>query len=260
MKDAVNQFGPFDKKKECLNVIVETPKGSRVKYAYESDVGLFQVKKALPEGMTFPFNFGFIPGTAAEDGDPLDILILNEESLVPGCLLKVTVAGVIKAKQTEDGKSVRNDRLFGFALRKETPSSLESMGINQKTLEEIEYFFKSYNKLEGKKFKILGQSGRSKALAIIKKRRQGVCERKRRLHRGMTGHELPPFNPNQRCKRSNNALACGTLNRADCPWIKTFSGVPGTHCPSGETFVPAKVNWSMLLMEGASNRNASGPP
>jgi inorganic pyrophosphatase len=117
MQDALNQLGAFDEKKDCVNVIIETPKGSRVKYAYDLDVGLFQVKKALPEGMTFPFNFGFIPGTAAEDGDPLDIFILNEEPLVPGCLLKVTVAGVIKAKQIEDGKSVRNDRVFGFALR-----------------------------------------------------------------------------------------------------------------------------------------------
>jgi inorganic pyrophosphatase len=168
MKDALDRLSPFDKKKKCLNVVVETPKGSRVKYAYDSDIGLFRLKKALPEGMTFPFNFGFIPGTAADDGDPLDILILNEEPLVPGCLLKVTLAGVIKAKQTEDGENVRNDRLFGFALAKETPTSMESIGVSQKTLKEIEYFFKSYNKLEGKKFKLLGQSGKSKALAIVK--------------------------------------------------------------------------------------------
>jgi inorganic pyrophosphatase len=169
MKEALSELGAFDRKKDCLNVIIETPKGSRVKYAYDSDYGLFEVKKALPEGMTFPFNFGFIPGTAADDGDPLDILVLNEEPLVPGSLLKVNLAGVIKAKQTEDGESVRNDRLFGFALRKATPTSLEQMGADGKTLEEIEYFFKSYNKLEGKKFKIIGQSGRSPAMAIVKK-------------------------------------------------------------------------------------------
>lgn len=169
MNDLLNRLGPFDKKKECLNVIVETPKGSRVKYAYNPDLGLFQVKKALPEGMTFPFNFGFIPGTAADDGDPLDILILNEEPLIPGCLLKVRIAGAIKAKQSEDGESMRNDRLFGFALEKEAPTSMDSMGISGKTLKEIEYFFKSYNKLQGKKFKILGQSGKTKALGIVKK-------------------------------------------------------------------------------------------
>ena len=105
----------------------------------------------------------------ADDGDPLDILVLNEEPLIAGCLLKVTLAGVIEAKETEDGKSVRNDRLFGFALRKETPTSLESMGVNGKTLKEIEYFFKSYNKLTGKKFKIVKQAGRGKAIGLSKR-------------------------------------------------------------------------------------------
>jgi inorganic pyrophosphatase len=68
-------------------VIVETPKGSRVKYAFDFETGFFILSQALPEGMMFPFNFGFIPQTLAEDGDPLDVLILNEEPVVSGCLL-----------------------------------------------------------------------------------------------------------------------------------------------------------------------------
>jgi inorganic pyrophosphatase len=153
----------------CLNVVVETPKGSRVKYAYDPDTELFKLKKALPEGMVFPFNFGFIPGTEAEDGDPLDILILNEESLIPGCLLKVQPVAVIKAVQKEKkGKNIRNDRLVGMAIAKQTPTFLESMKLDRKTLAQIEYFFISYNKLEGKKFKIRGKGGPKEALSKVK--------------------------------------------------------------------------------------------
>src|ERR1051325_6295022 len=113
MKKAIRKLTPFASKK-CLNVIVETPKGSRVKYAYDAHTGLFELKRALPEGMVFPFNFGFIPGTRAADGDPTDILILNEEPLVPGCLLKARLVAAIKAEQKEDGNTVRNYRLIGL--------------------------------------------------------------------------------------------------------------------------------------------------
>lgn len=80
MKKAVESLEAFDKKQNSVNVIVETPKCSRVKYSFELESGLFRLKRALPEGMAFPFNFGFIPSTSGEDGDPLDIVILNEES------------------------------------------------------------------------------------------------------------------------------------------------------------------------------------
>jgi inorganic pyrophosphatase len=158
----------FDPKKECLNVVVETPKGSRVKYAYNEQTGLFELKRALPEGLLFPFNFGFIPGTKAEDGDPLDILILNEEPLVTGCLVKARVIGLIKAEQSEDGKTARNDRLVGLAIGKEIPASLDGIGLDKRTLKEIESFFVSYNRLAGKKFKVLGKAGQEKAIAKIK--------------------------------------------------------------------------------------------
>src|SRR3954463_9187396 len=119
MKKAIKRLPAFDSNMKCLNVVIETPKGSRVKYAYDPDAEMFELKKALPEGMMFPFNFGFIPGTKAEDGDPLDILILNQEPLIPGCLLKARLLGVLEAEQSEDGKTTRNDRLIGVAIEKQ---------------------------------------------------------------------------------------------------------------------------------------------
>jgi inorganic pyrophosphatase len=175
MRKAIKRLEPFDPKKECLNVLIETPKGSRVKYAYNPKMGLIELKRALPEGMIFPFNFGFVPGTQADDGDPLDILILNQEPLFPGCLLKARVLGVIEAEQTERGETTRNDRLVGLAIAQQTPALLEGIGLDKRTLSEIEHFFISYNKLGGKKFKVLGKGGPETALDIIKN-----CQRKAR--------------------------------------------------------------------------------
>src|ERR1043166_1586158 len=117
VKKAIKRMGAFDGEKKCVNAVIETPKGSRVKYSYDEETGLLRLKKALPEGMVFPFNFGFIPGTKAEDGDPLDVLIVNEEALVPGCLVEARPIAVIEAKQgKKGGKQVRNDRLVAKAI------------------------------------------------------------------------------------------------------------------------------------------------
>jgi inorganic pyrophosphatase len=169
MKKLVDRLNPYNGKSKCLNVIVETPKGSRVKYAYDPKTGLFQLKRALPEGMMFPFNFGFIPSTLGDDGDPLDILVLNQEPLISGCLLKGRLLGVIKVKQTEKGKTFRNDRLVGLAIPKETPTALENFTLDKKTLKEIEYFFIAYNKLDGKTLKILGFGGPKQAKQAVRK-------------------------------------------------------------------------------------------
>ena len=164
---------PFDSRKKCINVVIETPKGSRVKYAYDLDAGMFELRKALPEGMMFPFNFGFIPGTKAEDGDPLDILILNEEPLVPGCLVKTRLIAIIEAEQTDaSGKKTRNDRLIGMAIPKQTPTFMEQLDIDKKTMREIEFFFISYNKLEGRKFKVIGKGGEKSATKRVRKFRE----------------------------------------------------------------------------------------
>jgi inorganic pyrophosphatase len=170
MRKAIKRMDAFDGAKKCLNVVIETPKGSRVKYSYDEETGMLELKKALPEGMVFPFNFGFIPGTKAGDGDPLDVLVVNEEALIPGCLVKARLIAIIAAEQKErDGKKTRNDRLVAMAIGKQTPTFMESLELDKKTLAEIEYFFISYNKLADKEFKVLGRGGEKKALAVVRK-------------------------------------------------------------------------------------------
>src|SRR5947209_2197127 len=98
-----------------LYVVIETPKGSRNKYAFDEMKGLYKLKKVLPLGTLFPFDFGFVPSTLGDDGDPLDVLLLMDEPVFPGCLVAARLLGVIEAEQTEDGETERNDRLIAVS-------------------------------------------------------------------------------------------------------------------------------------------------
>jgi len=100
-------FDPDDKK--MLRVVIETPKGSRNKFAFDRDEHIFELKKVLPAGMTFPYDFGFVPSNKADDGDPIDVLVLMDEPAFPGCAVTCRPIGVIEAEQ--GNKKERNDRI-----------------------------------------------------------------------------------------------------------------------------------------------------
>jgi inorganic pyrophosphatase len=154
---------------EELNVVIETPKGSRNKYNYDEKLGLFKLGGVLPSGASFPFDFGFVPSTVGGDGDPLDVLVLMDEPAFAGCLVRTRLVGVIEAEQTErDGETTRNDRLIGVAADSRLHTrvrTLESLGTA--LLEEIEHFFVSYNQYKGKKFEPLGRFGPARARGLV---------------------------------------------------------------------------------------------
>ena len=151
-----------------LNVIIETPKGSRNKFNFDRRLGIFKLKKILPAGAVFPFDFGFVPGTLGADGDPLDVLLLMEEPAFAGCLVSSRLIGVIEASQTRKREKHRNDRLIAIANKAELFSNVTSIAdLNSKYLEQIEHFFISYNLIEGKQFKPLKRSGPDAAMKII---------------------------------------------------------------------------------------------
>src|ERR671933_2536230 len=106
---------PFHPSGGDLHVVIETPKGSRNKFKFDERLRLFRLSGVLPLGAVFPFDFGFVPCTSAPDGDPLDVLVLMDEPAFAGCLLTTRLIGVIEADQTEEGQTVRNDRLIGVA-------------------------------------------------------------------------------------------------------------------------------------------------
>ncbi len=171
-----DQLAPFDPATHELNVIVETPKGSRNKFEFDHNYGLFKLSGVLPAGANFPFDFGFIPSTLGGDGDPLDVLVLMDEPAFTGCLVPSRLIGVITAEQTErDGETTRNDRLIAVAADSRTHSNLESIAQLQQSehpggnnlLEEIEHFFISYNTIKGKRFKPFGRFGPDHAKRLI---------------------------------------------------------------------------------------------
>ena len=154
---------------EGLNVVIETPKGSRNKYDYDERLGLFKLGGVLTSGASFPFDFGFVPSTLGGDGDPLDVLVLMDEPAFAGCLVRTRLVGVIEAEQTErDGETTRNDRLIGVAADSRLHTRVRTLEqIGATLLEEVEHFFVSYNQIKGKTFKPLGRFGPERALQLV---------------------------------------------------------------------------------------------
>ncbi len=150
------------------NVIVEVPRGSRNKVVWEPDLGVFALHKILPMGATFPFDFGFVPGTLAEDGDPIDVVVLLDEPTFTGCLVPVRLLGAIGVKQGKDGHIVRNDRLVGVAACSRDHATLRELKhLAPHRLDEIEHFFASFLELEGQTFEVVGRWGPGRADALV---------------------------------------------------------------------------------------------
>ena len=153
-----------------IYAVIETPKGSRNKFAWSPEVGAFQLKKVLPSGMEFPYDFGFVPSTRAADGDPLDLLIFMDEPAFAGCILEARLIGVIEAEQTEEGKTERNDRLIAVASKSHENSNMKSLAdLNPTLLKDLQEFFKNYHANDKIRFKVIGHGGPAAALALVKK-------------------------------------------------------------------------------------------
>jgi inorganic pyrophosphatase len=160
----------FDPDSDAVHVVIDTPKGSRNKYSWSEKWGLFEMTGVLPAGAVFPFDFGFIPQTRGGDGDPLDVLVLMDDPGTVGCLVRTRLIGVIEAEQTEEGKTSRNDRLIGVAVKSRTDSDYKTLDdLSEKLVDEIEHFFVSYNLAKGKKFAPLGRYGPKRACQLVKK-------------------------------------------------------------------------------------------
>src|SRR6202007_1706907 len=102
-------------------------KGCRKKFDYDPGSNLFLLGGLLPEGMMFPFDFGFVPSTLGADGDPLDVMILMDEPAHVGCVLDVRIIGVMEAEQTDGGKTVPNNRLFAVAVHSYNHQDIKSV-------------------------------------------------------------------------------------------------------------------------------------
>ena len=166
---AISDLPSVDPESDAVQVIIETPRNSRNKFRFDEKSGLFELGSVLPAGSVFPYDFGFIPGTRAEDGDPVDVLLLMDASAFPGCRVEARLIGVIEAEQTEDGHTERNDRLVAVALQAHDYHELKSLkDLSANLLEELEHFFVSYTELKKKEFRLLNHRGPKRARQLLK--------------------------------------------------------------------------------------------
>lgn len=166
---------PLDKKDGLLQVIIETPAGCRNKFAFDPDQRIFVLKKVLPAGMVFPYDFGFLPQTKAPDGDPIDVLLLMDEPAYPGCAVRARLIGVIEGEQLDGNKKIRNDRLVAVAEANHMYANIKKLkDLPEQWLKEVQDFFVNYHNLEGKKYRLLGCKGANVALDLIKQAQKAV--------------------------------------------------------------------------------------
>jgi inorganic pyrophosphatase len=169
-----SRLKPIDENdKEMLRVVIETPKGSRNKFAFDPDEHIYELKKVLPAGMTFPYDFGFVPSTMAEDGDPIDVLVLMDEPAFPGCVLSCRPVGVIEGEQKGKGGKERNDRILAVEKDAHSFADIKTVDdLGKKFQRELEEFFVNYHKLTGKEYRLLGMKGPDQARKLVKNGRK----------------------------------------------------------------------------------------
>ena len=156
-------------KNDIIHVVIESPQYSSNKYMYDTELKEFRLKKALPRGTEFPFDFGFVPNTLCNDGEPMQALVLVEGQTYPGCLLTAKVIGVLEATETgKDNKVLRNDRLIAVSVESQLYAGITDLkDLDKNVLIQIEKFFMDYNKYEGRVFKPLRWGGVKVAIKKI---------------------------------------------------------------------------------------------
>ncbi|HTK34152.1 MAG TPA: inorganic diphosphatase [Caulobacteraceae bacterium] len=148
--------------------IVETPKGRRGKLDYDPKLRTFRLKTLLPDGMSFPLDFGFVPRTLADDGDPIDVMILSDEPTPPGVLLDIRLIGAIEAEEKEHGKKERNDRVLAVAAVSHLYAAIKTVDdLEVSFIDNLIQFWTNKDRLEGKEFTCVGVGGPETAVALI---------------------------------------------------------------------------------------------
>jgi inorganic pyrophosphatase len=154
-----------------INVIVETPRGAAVKLKQDQETGAIMVSRPLPAGVTYPYDWGFIPSTHAADGDPLDAMVLWDCTSYPGIIVPSRLIGLLKVEQTNvrTGQRERNDRLFALPVKAPRFDHVRSVfDLPGRVREELEAFFVAVVAFEGKELKLLGFDGVGEADHLLR--------------------------------------------------------------------------------------------
>src|ERR1700686_2593728 len=159
-----------------IQVVIETPKGSRNKYDFDSEEKVFRLKTVLPAGMGFPYDFGFVPRTLAEDGDPVDALVLMDDPAFPGCVLKCRLIGIIEGEQGDGKEKERNDRVVAVEKENHSFADIDHVDdLGKEFMHELEEFFVNYHRLSGEQYRVIDVKGPKQAKKGIEK---GMCAAK----------------------------------------------------------------------------------
>jgi inorganic pyrophosphatase len=153
-------------------VVIETPRGSGNKLKFDEELGTYRLDRVLPAGLAFPFDFGFVPRTAAEDGDPLDAIVLVDAPTFPGCVVLARVIGIVEVEQRDGGAGPwkRNDRLIAVAGGPKGHASMHSLrDVDSFRLDSIGAFFATYHGLDGDGVRVIGRAGARAADAAIRR-------------------------------------------------------------------------------------------
>ena len=154
---------------ELVRMIVEIPKNSTNKYEYDGKLGVFRLDRSLYSPMHYPGDYGFIPGTLAEDNDPMDILCLVQDASFTGCLIEVRPVGILNMVDNEEG----DQKVLAVPTRNPRYDQIHTIDqVFPHTLREIEHFFQIYKELEGRVTKMLGWGGPREARRTIMESRQ----------------------------------------------------------------------------------------
>lgn len=152
-----------------FHVVVECPRGSRVKWKYDPALSAFGISRRLPAGLTYPFDWGFVPSTRAPDGDPLDAMVLWEHPGYPGLVLPCRAVGVLEVEQNgKKGGRERNDRLIAVPLASPRQAALQDVSeLSRREREELEAFFRAAVRFEHKALTLLGWAGPKEAGRLL---------------------------------------------------------------------------------------------
>ncbi len=169
----LDELEPIDEN-EAVRVVIEVRAGGRSKLKYNPSLAAFELHHVLPAGTCFPHDFGFVPSTLGEDGDPLDALVFGDEALPPGTIVSCRLVGVIEAMQSRRGRDAfRNDRLLAVAQASHFYRDWRDLGdLPASLLEELESFFVFYNRQRGESFTPLGRQDAARASQLLEQGRR----------------------------------------------------------------------------------------
>lgn len=165
--------------KTKIRLVVETPRGSAEKLSYEPETHIFQYSRPLPAGITYPYDWGFLPSTLGEDGDPLDGMVVHQGATPPGVVIECKLLGALTVEQKEDGEKFRNDRYLFCPIKEDAEDTEEvADGVPDMLKQEIEQFFRASILNSNKKLKFKGWKSAKQARDGIKAGQKAFARKK----------------------------------------------------------------------------------